>query len=140
MLANNTKSIVDDIKEDNSLQFNNIKECINELIDKLDNKIDNLNDSTIENKEIMKKIFKQMDFKLSNLCGKNEEYLTDVIKRTEEIQKKVYDINDLIVENKEMQLLGERLSIIEQMMRVLWINDILDTLENQESKVSVYKK
>ena len=140
LFTNNARSIVNDIKEDNSRQFNDIKECVNELIGKLDNKIDNLNDSNIENKEIMKNIFKQMDSKLSNLYGKNKEYSTDAIKHMEEIQKKVYAINDLIVGNKEIQLLGEKLSVIEQMMRVLWVNDILDTLENQESKISIHKK
>lgn len=131
-------------KENIAKEFSTVREKI----------IDFENKST-KNQKIICDVIEDIKDKVLKSSVANKKHLADlnieirkIAKDTEQISSKVDDIESLISNNKvikqiskeinesqnQLEMLNKDMNTIQEMIRVVWVNDILDTLENQVSK------
>lgn len=135
-----------------------IKNDINSFKTEVNEKIINFKSESIKGQQVVCDILEKIDVQISKLNEKNQKHTNDlntILKGMyddiTELKTKTTDITNIINDNKiikqitkdikhsqkKIDTLNKEVSIIQQMIRVVWVNDIVDTLENQVSKVKV---
>lgn len=143
------------IKDNISEGFNSIKNEINQLNDTLNEEIINFRNENIKSEEVIFSKLEKIESQISKLNEDNEKYtnnlnivLKGIYNDITELKTKTTNIETLInnkiinqitkdikESQKQLDTLTKDMSIIQQMIRVVWVNDIIDTLEKQVSKV-----
>lgn len=135
---------------------NKLKENICEEFSTVKEKIIDFEDKSTKNQKIISDVIEDIKDKVLKSSVTNKKQLADlnieireIAKDTGQISSKVNDIESLISNNKvikqiskeikksqnQLDMLNKDMNTIQEMIRVVWVNDILDTLENQIFKV-----